>query len=138
MSKIKELEKQIINNSIKPLGGGLPQKFNDLDKLPYIFSKPKALGKDMYQLSVNLVDINGFYYPAEIFTGEVKSYSSRADLVLKPKYAKYGYDGILSSNTRKKKFENMVTTKFYTIETKKMLILDNDILTDNDFMNFSE
>jgi len=43
MSNIKALEKQIINNSIKPLGGGLPQTFNDIDKLPYVFSKPTVI-----------------------------------------------------------------------------------------------
>ena len=128
MSKIKALEKQIINNSIKPLGGGLPHKFNDLDKLPYVFSKPTAIDKDLYKVSVKLVEVDGFYYPEEIFTGEVKSYTTKAYLTLKPKYEKYGYNGSILSNTRKKKFENMVTTKVYNINPKKMIFIDDDFI----------
>ena len=129
MSNIKALEKQIINNSIKPLGGGLPQTFNDIDKLPYVFSKPTVIDKDLYKVSVKLVEVNGFYYPAEIFTGEVKSYkTNEAFLYLKPKYKQYGINGSLLSKTRKKKFENMITTKVYNIDPKKMIFIDDDFI----------
>ena len=63
-----------ISNEIKLLGGGLPATFNKIDKLPYLYTNPEfdSAFKDgnteyYFTFYTNLTNVNGFFYPAEIF-----------------------------------------------------------------------
>ncbi len=73
LNKIKKMLPQI-SNRIKGMGRGIPANFNKLDKLSYVYSKPEfdSAYKDghveyFFTFYTNLINVNGFYYPAEMF-----------------------------------------------------------------------
>lgn len=119
MFKVKNIEQLIINSVIKKEGGGLPYNFYKIDKLPYTFTKPALFadedGAKIYSVDIELVNINGFYYPAQIFTGESTA-SKNGDyvsLTLKDKYEIYGASKTLEASDPKGSFEELKFTKTF-------------------------
>lgn len=87
MNYKREIKKMLpeISNQLKLLGGGLLASFNKLDKLKYNFLTPvMELSQNIegkletyFVMYVDLVNVNGFLYPAEMF----KFIKIRKDLI---------------------------------------------------------
>ncbi len=73
LRKINKL-KGTISDVIKEMGGGIPHTFRNVHKLPYIYTKPEFDSAEkqghieyFYTMYVNVINVNGFFYPAEMF-----------------------------------------------------------------------
>lgn len=130
---IKKLNKNIIDE-IQKMGKGLPTTFQKIDKLPYKFTMPDFVenfdNNSIFAMFINLVKINDFYYPSEIFTEEVLTEQTFEEetlykLKLKKKYYNYANTSDFSMSTKNcnKKLNSKAGITFEDFEEKLKVIV---------------